>query len=334
MRSSRFHVSRWMVVLGGALALLLPGARDSQGQSPPERLWSECATTGGAAVSGLCADAALALQALHSGMGGLLVVGGPLPTGPSTLGHRTEGSPRIVVDVGTGWASFKHPDLARRPGAGGGREARSTPLSGRLTGVVGVFPGFSPLPTVGGVLSLDAVVMLQAVGAPSSPGSPGTRFGWGAGVRAGVFRESFSLPGVTLSAMHHRLGELSYGLAEGPGALATLSPRTTSLRLTAGKELWPIGVSGGVGWDRYRGDGRIVARPEEGAAPQTTRRRDLEMDRRYLFGGVSYTWLVTQVAAEVTWARAATPLAELDGTSSFTPGGGELQGAVSFRIRY
>lgn len=306
-------------------------------QEPINRIVAQCTGNAVPALTGLCRDGALALQALHGGLGLLMTSGGALPASPSTAGHRLPGSPRVVLDLGATWSSFAHPDLAY-PGSGAASEARSFLLGGRATTVLGVFDGFSPIPTMGGVLAVDALATLQWVRVPDSPATSGAALGWGGGFRVGVFRESFSLPGLTLSATHVRAGALRFGTEEAPGALAEVEPMVTSFRAIAGKDLWPVGLSVGLGWDHYRGTGRIEARlPHESPAAgleASTRSHDLSMDRRYLFAGMNYTWVVTQIAAEVTWAREARPIARLEGTGPFRPGGRELQGALTFRLLY
>lgn len=262
--------------------------------------------------------------------------GGALPASPSTVGRRLPGSPRIVVDLGATWARFSHPGLSYTA-SGTATEEQSVLAGGRATAVVGVFDGFSPVTGVGGILAVDAVAGVKWVRVPDSPVGPGSTLGWGGGLRIGVFRESFSLPGITFSATHDRAGALRYGTEEEPGAWVELEPAVTSFRAIAGKDLWPVGLSVGIGWDLYRGAGRIEARlAAEGDRQEVvaTRSRDLSLDRRYLFAGLNYTWVVTQVAAEVTWTQAATPSTSLQGTGPFRPGDRELQGAVTLRLIY
>ena len=320
------------------MAVSLLGPEPVTAQTTVERLWSECAEGEVARLGALCADAALALQALHGGVGLQMTAGGALPASPSTAGHRMEGSPRIVIDVGGTWATFSHPDLSSSGAQSAISDDRSFLVGARLTTVVGIFDGFSPRPALGGVLAVDAVGSLQLIRAPASPGSPGSAVGWGGGVRVGVFRESFSLPGVTVSGLYHGAGELQFGTIEETGALAVLKPSVTSVRTIVGKDLWPLGLSAGVGWDRYRGDGRIEARLSAPSAPgpisARTGPRQLSMNRRYLFWGGNFTWLITQIAVEVTWAREGSPIADLEGTGPFRPGGAELQGALTFRVIY
>lgn len=312
---------------------ILNGASQVWAQPAPERLRDDCATVGPPAIEAVCGDAALALQSLHGGVGLLMTAGGSVPASPSTAGHRMESTPRLVFDAGATWVSFRNPVFGASDATASDR--RSLVVGGRLTAVAGIFHGFRPAPTVGGVLALDAVGTVELVRVPDSPASSPARWGWGAGVRLGIFRESFSLPGVTLSTMYYRSGQLTYGNEE-IGGLAVLEPSVTSFRLIVGKDLWPVGLSSGIGLDRYRGRGRIEARVPDGGgtAASASGFRDLRMNRHYLFAGLNYTWLITQVTAEVTWARKPSPLAELEGTGPFRPGDRELQGVFGFRLIY
>ncbi len=327
---------RLLTVLAVALSFLVPASVTAQ--ATIERLWSECAEGEPGQLGALCADAALALQALHGGMGLQMTAGGALPASPSTVGYRIEGSPRIVIDVGGTWATFRHPDLSSSGVQATISDRRSSLVGARLTTVVGVFDGFSPLPALGGILAVDAVGTLQLVRSPASPGLLRSAIGWGGGIRVGVLRESFLLPGVTVSGLYHGASELQFGTIEETGALAVLEPAMTSARVIVGKDLWPLGLSAGVGWDWYRGSGRIEARlsspSEPGPVNAITGLRPLSMNRRYLFGGANFTWVITQIAAEVAWAQEGSPIADLEGTGPFRPGGTELQGTLTFRVIY
>ena len=325
-----------VVAAAAAFALGAALPRPVSAQDPVAQISAECESEAGPLLQGICRDGALALRALHAGTGLLMTGGGALPASPSTVGRRLPGSPRIIVDLGATWASFSHPVLSYTA-SGTATEEQSVLAGGRATAVIGVFDGFSAVTGVGGILAVDAVAGARWVRVPDSPVGPGSALGWGGGLRIGVFRESFSLPGVTLSATHDRAGALRYGTEEDPGAWVEIEPAVTSFRAIVGKDLWPVGLSAGIGWDLYRGAGRIEARlaaegdREEVAA---TRSHDLSLERRYLFAGLNYTWVVTQVAAEVTWTQAATPASSLEGTGPFRPGDRELQGAFTMRLLY
>jgi len=329
------------------LALLAPWivftTNPARAQTAGEQLFMACAggAPGHPGLSARCADAAMGVEALEAGLGLLLTAGGPIPASPSTAGRRLSTQPRVVLDAGVGWASFRHPDLGRAPSNEALRDRRSTVFGPRLSAAVGLFEGFSPAPGFGGVLAVDAVATVQVLRLPGSAGFSSSSGGWGGGVRVGVVRESFSLPGVTLSAMHYRLGRVQNGIPASSSGEVALRPRATSYRAIVGKDLLTVGVSGGVGWDHYGGRARIAATAPLNPAISPTPvvqgsggPTELEMRRRYLFLGANFTWVVAQAAAEIVWADSASPVASLGGSSPYRPGDRELQGSLSVRVTF
>jgi hypothetical protein len=149
-------------------------------------------------------------------------------------------------------------------------------------------------------------------------------------------RESFSLPGLTLSVMHHRAGDFMVGATGESGALVELGPRVTSVRAIVGKDLLTAGLSAGVGWDRYGGSDRIRARVPAGTGFEEGRGGPVDaiVRKRYLFLGANFTWLVTQAAGELAWVWGTSPEPGIEGSGGYRPGGTELQGALTFRITY
>jgi len=289
---------------------------------------------------------------LQGALGLLAASGGPIPASPSTAGQRLEGSPRWVLDAGFGVVR------GRLPAGGGGEtvsreERRALLLAPRLTLAAGLFEGFSPAPTVGGLGSLDVVGELRVLPVPQPDHLDGRAVAWGVGARVGVIRESFSLPGVTLVAMHRRVGGVTHRgtpveipLTSGDRVVAgydvEVAPRVSSLRAVVGKDLWEVGVSGGVQRDRIRGNVRIPlteqpGTPGETPVPGTGARAGMPVDRTTWFLGVNRTWVVTQVTAEVGWSPAPSGPSDPVGASQLPPLGGAssaLSGAISFRITY
>src|SRR5690606_2935207 len=81
-----------------------------------------------------------------------------------------------------------------------------------LDGAAGVFRGFSPLPTVGGVGSLDVLAGIGLVFPPTGAGFRGGSKGtWALGARLGILRESFTFPGVSVTGMYRRFGRVQIG---------------------------------------------------------------------------------------------------------------------------
>jgi hypothetical protein len=269
----------------------------------------------------------LARGALVAGMAG----GAPAPGTASTLGQRVPGSPRVALGGGLIVQGMALPGLAGRSPDG------VTPLpevTGVLAGVragavVGVFQGFSRGPTVGGILSTD---LLANVGYLSLPGSLGFEegvLGYGIGARIGVLRESFTLPGISLSAVRHGVGEAEVVSASGPRL--SFRSRGWSLRGVVGKDVLGFGLHAGAGVNRAAG--RLVLHetgPVGGGSP-VYRRDGLPTTRPVLFTGATYTQLVFQVTGEVGWTGGEEALAGRP-PGSMDPGGGRLFGQLQGRI--
>jgi hypothetical protein len=330
--SAAVRVLAPLLLAGGLVSV--PGGAEAQ---PVEALARSCAGDLWEVVpraTERCTDIAVAAWAIHAGIGLLAGGGGPFPSSPSTAGWRVERSPRWVMDAGVAFASFRYPD----PEDAGFRERGTVAGAPRFTVGAGLFEGFSPAPTVGGVGAVDAVGELRILPIGGPGGRAGSVAVWGAGVRLGVLRESFTLPGVTISAMHRRAGEVRVGRPEAGGGEVRVQPNVTSLRAVAGKDLLEIGVAGGVQWDRIRGTGRTATTWTDAGATEAellrSGRRSIPLDRSTWFVGLNRTWVVAQVTAEASWSPAASPGPDLEGGGGFDGGSGSFVGSLSVRITY
>lgn len=288
------------VVAGIGAAFLYPSPLLAQNAGPQE------------------ARAEAAARALEDGVGLLLAGGGSFPVSPSTAGHRMLGSPRLRVDLGTTAVTFRHPDLGRAASGSSLDPSRRRMLGAtRLSVGAGILEGFSPLPTVGGIGSLDLVGEVRHLAYLGGSEGPDRSFGWGAGAHVGLLRESFTLPGVTVSLTHRRAGSTRYapGGSDASGAEITLDPRVTSLRGVVGKDLLFLGLSGGVQRDRIHGGQEIMLGGLPVSLPASTHNT-----RTTWFGGVNLTFVVAQLSAEFGWSP------DEDGNA--------LLGSVSFRVTY
>lgn len=291
------------------LALFDPAPAEGQGSGGP------CGV--GEPVPPSCARARAALQGARAGLGLAAAGGASFPGTNSTLGKRIGSMPRIGLAVSGGLARAPLPEL----GSAGGSDDRSV-LSLRAVADVNLLQGFSPGPTVGGILSADLFGDISFL-SPTGDGRYGDGVvGGGVGLRIGVLRESFSLPGVTVSVARRWIGDAGIGAADSGGG-ADLSTTATSLRGVVGKELFALGFLGGVGWDRYGGDGTVRADDAQSASD------DREADRFLLFGGVTYSHLVWQFGLEAGWADAP-DVDLLDG--DLETDDGALFGSLSIRL--
>lgn len=282
-----------------------------------------------------CREVALALQAAQGGVGFLSAGGDELPGSASTVGWRLGSVPRVTVAGRLQLGRLHLPGLregARTPTV----DRTSTVSAFHLNGAVGVYDGLSPMPTVGGILAVDLLGSAGVVLLPDSEGFDEAATSYGIGARVGVLRESFTLPGVTLSAVQRWTGRVRLGsLDDGDAGEADFDLSTTSIRATAGKDLLGVGLLAGVGWDRYASDVRIAARDARvaGAPPLLGEAAadGFSTSRTVVYGGASLNFLVLQLSAEGGWAAGYDPVAgRSDG--GFDPEGGTPFGSVALRL--
>lgn len=316
------------------LLLVLVAPADGGAQDRILELAGECG--GDATSTARCRETALRVQAARGAVG-LLAAGGPeLPGAAGTVGLRIGNVPRISVaarltGVDAAYAGELAPTGDPLPGRNlSGDDVFLTGL--HLTGVVGLFDGFSPVPTVGGLFSLDLMATGSFLFLPEDRGFPGSEFTFGAGGRLGLLRESFTLPGVSTSFVHRWGGEMSV-TGGGSGAF-DLS--MSSFRATVGKDLVGVGVLLGGGLDRFTGGASISTTEMEGGVGDPgwdASTGDFTDTRPLLYGGAALNFLVLQLSAEVGWAGGfeAVPGRPSGG---YDPTAGSWFGGLSARLTY
>lgn len=235
--------------------------------------------------------------------------GNPVPGTASTLGMRLTSAPRWTIGarMSVGRGSSPTPESPADAIANGGPQPSFTltPSAFALEGSVGVLPGWNPFPTVGGVASLDLLFGASVVPLLASDEYGGTGgWNWGAGARLGLLRESFTLPGVSVSAMYRqaraiRLGdeELQTSRSYMGGDLSVLS-----LRAAASKAVLLLNLSGGVGYDIIHGD--LDLGYDGASGPSRLTADDMRMQRLNAFGTVSYTLMVLNFVLGAGWQEA------------------------------
>ncbi len=295
-----------------ALALLLWASGEARAQSAAD-LASQCATSGGDASQ--CARAAGAGRDLAGYVGVLAGPGAALSGQSSTLGMRLGGMPRIATSIRAAGLSVVTPDLTDAAGA---RERSSFVPAAEATLALGVFEGFSLLPTVGGLLSLDVVGSGSFLFFPDADGFDGRLEALSFGARVGVLRESFTLPAVTVSVARRFAGALRFGDVGGADLGEVLvDPSVTSLRATVGKDLFAFGVMAGVGWDDV--SSQTTVRATNGVGGFTKHRASVDASRRTYFGGLSkQLGVLSWFSAELGWVQGFDPVTAGGGASPDT----------------
>ena len=315
-----------------SVLLLLAGRVSASAQETIKQMAAECFGAD-PELQPLCLEGALALQAARGGVGlAATSLGTPVPGSTSTLGRRLASSPRLAFSVRGGFTRTDMPDLRTRD------EVAEHTFGARTVEVgitVGVLDGFAPVPTVGGILSLDLLGSATLVGLSDGAGFAGSVEGLGYGLRIGLLRESFTLPGVSVSVSRRSTTQAEWGRADVDQVSLAFKPVATSVRAVVGKDLLAFGVLGGWGWDRYGGATVLAVRDLIDGVWRTGQASSdgFTSERQIYFGGISYTFLVLQLSAEGGYA---TGWAEASGrpAAGHDPTEGSVFGSVAARLTW
>lgn len=314
MRALRGH-RPLAVALSGPILLLIAAA--------PVRAQVDTSSCDAVASAALCRASAELATVMTVRGAGIAVAGNPVSGTASTIGKRLRRMPRFSLSVRRTAGSADMPAEA-----GAGITTSATSWNGEVA--VGLFDGFSPLPTVGGLFSVDLLGSVSLVQFPAADGfrtrAPSS---FALGARVGVFRESFTMPGISLSAMYRRTGRLTFGdidLQIRDFHVRVDRVGTWSTRAVAGKRLGLFGFTAGAGWDRHSGRG-VIRVADAAGTPVPFEFRDLDADRRIMFGGVSWTVLVFNLSGEAGWQ-----FEEAD--EGGIAGDGGLFGGLAFRVTF
>ena len=314
-----------------SVLFLSAGRIAAAAQNTVQGMAAECAGSD-PLLQPLCLEGALALQGARGAVGlAAASLGTPVPGSASTLGRRLGSSPRLGLSVRGGFTHAGMPD----PRAGGADTRTVWARTIEVGATVGVLDGFSLLPTVGGIFSLDLLGSATMVGLSDGSGFAGSPAGLGYGVRLGLLRESFTLPGVSASVVRRAMTQAEWGRAGADQVSLSFKPTVTSVRAAAGKDLLAFGILGGWGWERYGGSATLSVRQTLGGLVRTGEASsgDFTSDRQIFFGSLSYTFLVLQLSAEGGYASG---WAEAPGRpgGGYDPTEGSLFGSVAGRLTW
>ena len=218
-----------------------------------------------------------------------------VPGSASTLGWRYGRTPRATMWLATGGSSASVPAIFTEDHEQLRAASSFMVPSVRMGVAVGAFEGLSLLPTLRGFLALDLLVQGGFAILPGSKGYLGSASNYTLGARIGIVRESFDVPGVTLSVRHTLGGMIEQtGQRESP-IWVSAEPRITSLRATVGKDLIAVGIILGAGLDLYGADARYAMGGERSAGR-------FSGSRNNYFFGLAHNFLFVQVSAEAGFA--------------------------------
>jgi hypothetical protein len=354
-----------------ALVLATLAAGNAGPASGQRSLSDACAEVAGQSTAS-CLLAAQAAASTQGRLAALAVGGNPTPGAAAASGLRLGVLPRTTVSLRAAMVAGQTPDLraARIEPTDAVRFGERSLVLPALTAsaAVELTRGYSVAPTLGGIGSLDLLadaswLPLHAAADDFQDGSAAVA--WGAGVRVGLLRESFGVPGASLSVLHHRMGIVEYGsvcpggvgttsrsaagleVEEGvctsaePSGIAAYSTdlRSWSARGVVAKHFGGLGLAAGVGYDRTSGTVGLAARPAPGGfgTPDLSYARvggaHLRQGRWSGFVDGSWSILVSTIAVEAGWLTGSDPVEGYPRESSdFDPGDGSFFGSVGLRV--
>ncbi len=280
------------------------------------------------ATRAFCELAAHAAETLEARVGIAAAAGNPVPGTASTFGIKLGSIPRMSIGGRFTLTSIELPPI---------ESIVSTTADGllpslSLDGSVGIYSGLTPAPTVGGFLSLDLVGSFGAVWLPDSDGFNGdSPLHGGIGARVGITRESFTVPGISLSLLYRRFGEVTYGdidLGVTDAFLRVDGHSAWSLRAAVGKRVSAIGLTGGLGYDRHRADVLLRVANPGGATIQSTE-NGLSTGRISAFANASFTLLILSAVGELGWQQGGDAPSVVGGDAV---GNGAWFGSLAIRL--
>jgi hypothetical protein len=300
-----------------------------------------------------CAIVAQAVDAAQPQLGILLAGGNPILGTASTGGVRLGLIPRVSLTGRVNVVAARLPDI-REEAEGETEQFRVPAPAVGANLAIGLTQGFSVAPMIGGFGAIDllgSVTVLPLSLAGDDFGE--NAFSWGAGARVGLIRESFVTPGVSVSLMYRDLGDVSFGdVCEGT-EVPVADNRSTcagggdfgevrfglsnlSARAAVSKRLLGLGLTAGVGYDKFDTDANFGFRaPGPPAGTEQVYRFDdiaVDNDRWSAFLDASFTVLVASLVGEVGWMQGSDPIDNFPSTSDFDPGEGTWFGSLGFRL--
>lgn len=276
-----------------ALGAVLLTAQSAQAQS--------CWYAEGTNASQLYCHSVLHTAQLVQAATGIALIGGnPVAGASSTLGMRIGSVPRISVTArGTG-AFAELPNIERTNSTG---TDKTVIRSINVDAAIGLLSGWSVAPTIGGVGSVDLVASMGKASLPDQfTESP---FSWALGARIGVLRESFTMPGVSLTGLYRGIGDVRYGevtLADTDAAFTLENNSALSLRVVAGKRLFIVGANVGLGWDKLDSDPSTVVRDFTPSGPMGVPSA-FTVTRSTAFANLTWTTLILNAVIEGGYQR-------------------------------
>ncbi len=322
-----------VVACAAALPFLVPAPAAAQEEALVRRC-GEATAGASAEARRFCNLVAQAIEIAQPVVGLAATGGNPVQGTASTLGMRLGALPRITVAVrATGVFAELPPVLD----FGDTDEIDIFLPSLNADAAIGIFSGFSPAPTVGGVGSLDGLASFGYIPLPGGDGFEDSPWTWAIGLRLGILRESFTLPGISITGMYRQVGDFEFGDPDlgTDDSFFDMGVGVWSLRGAVSKRVVFLGVALGAGYDHYGSDVDFAFIDPAAATPGATRVSfdDFENDRFSLFGNVSWTLLILHLVGEIGWQSGADAVpGTLPANLGFDAEDGRFFGSLALRL--
>ena len=275
------------------LVLLSPSAGSSQqGQA----LVAGC-VTGTPQLPHACVDATLAARNLITDTGFLLSLGS---AAPGSWGPLRRNTPRFDVSLRIAGLRAHIPVVTHEPAVGQARgDFVLKTIQGNL--VAGLFEGFQVKPTVGGLLSLDLLAQGHFLFLPKELGLDSKMGAFSLGIRLGLVRETFTLPGIAVSVSRRFIAPLTLDWRSARYSTdLVIKPSISSIRLTIGKSISSLGLMAGAGLDSHNSEVTLMVLPQDSGPTEFN--APLTIRSPVLFSGASLSLLILQLSTEIGWA--------------------------------
>ena len=299
----------------------------AQLESASDRFGGSCASAS-SGVRGHCFRVAEAVQIMEPRAAIVLTGGNPVPGTASTLGMRIGTLPRMSIAARVSAARVALPGIQRATNTD---ELSFTPIAVGLDASVGLFNGLTLASTVGGFASVDLLASIGRLQLSTDDDFAGSLTSWSGGARVGILRESFTAPGVSVSAMYRRLGDLTYGdaeLASTDGWFRLEDMSGWSVRAAASKRVLGFGLTAGAGHDWYSAD--ASARVRDAGTTITLQEDELESSRTTFFGNAAFTLMILHTVAELGWQSGGSSDPVITTTGRLEKAG--LYGSLAIRL--
>ncbi|UCF20484.1 MAG: hypothetical protein JSU87_03480 [Gemmatimonadota bacterium] len=326
---------RWVCLIVVGLTVVAASRLNGQGTIDAD-LAERCAAAG---IVGddlaLCRDVIAAVQLTQPELGLALAGGNPVLGTASPIGTKFRFIPRIQLGGRMSFVWGNMPEILDYPGSDRAGESRGYSLIiPQVDLSVGVFDGFDLGATLGGLGAVELLGSLNAMILPGGAGFKNDVGGLGLGARVGVIRESFTAPGVSVSAQYKWTGRVEYGaVGRSDDAQFGLNQRVLSLRAGLSKSFVALGLAFTLGWDRYAGDVDFGIAEAPGSLLPVVPELDpvsLTTERWSAFVDVAYIVLFLNFVAEAGWQEERSLVAS--GGSQVDSG--KFLGAIGLRMTF